>query len=93
MAKRIRDKAHLAKVAQLPCCVCGNWPVEVHHIRQGVGMSQRAGDRETIPLCQAHHRTGGFGVAFHAGPREFQSIYGTERELLEKTLALLDEQS
>jgi hypothetical protein len=67
----------------LPCCVCGFWPVEVHHIRAGVGMGQKASDLETIPLCVWHHRTG--PQAFHNGPRIFQALFGMERELLAQT--------
>ena len=85
--KRTRSAAHLAKVAALPCIVCGAWPVEVHHIRNGYGMGQRASDLETLPLCAPHHRTS--LDAFHAGPRSFEARYGTERELLAKVLELL----
>ena len=87
-AKRLHDPAHLARVASLPCCACGASPVEVHHIRDGVGMGQRASDHETIPLCPYHHRTG--PTAFHAGPRYFEALYGTERELLAETLERLN---
>lgn len=45
------------------------------------GMSQRASHFHTIPLCPTHHRAGGFGVAYHAGPRQFEKLYGTETEL------------
>ena len=45
---------------------------------------------ETIPLCPAHHRTGGVGIAFHAAPRTFESLYGTERELLEQVENILN---
>ena len=85
--RRKKDPAHLARVASLPCCVCGVSPVEVHHIRSGMGMGQRAGDDETIPLCPWHHRTG--PVAFHAGPRVFQAAFGSERELLARTMERL----
>jgi hypothetical protein len=49
-------KRHMGRVAQLPCAVCGATPVEVHHIREGQGMAQRASDFLTIPLCVEHHR-------------------------------------
>ena len=86
--KRKTDRDRLARVAMLPCCVCGHWPVEVHHLRANVGTGQRAGDNETIPLCRWHHREG--PQAFHQGPRIFQELYGTELELLEKTNLLLE---
>ena len=79
---RVVDRARLALVASMPCCVCGARPVEVHHVRATVGLGQRAGDDQTIPLCPQHHRTGGFGVAFHAGPREWERQHGPQVEHL-----------
>ena len=90
--RRVSDPAHLARVAALPCIVCGAQPVEVHHIRATVGMGQRASDLETLPLCHSCHRTGGAGVAFHAGPREWERLHGTERELLALILERLKTQ-
>ena len=62
-------------------CLIDSAPCEIHHIREGVGAGQRNSERDILPLCPLHHRTGGYGIAFHAGPRRFESIYGTEREL------------
>jgi hypothetical protein len=50
------EKEHLSKVASVGCIVCrmqGNEesPAEIHHIRHGQGMSQRASNYEVIPLC------------------------------------------
>lgn len=87
--KRLHDPAWLARVASLPCCACGASPVEVHHIRSGYGMGQRASDHETIPLCPWHHRLG--PTAFHAAPFMFQHLYGSERDLLAMTLERLKE--
>ena len=92
-----KDKSRLEAVALLPCAVCGAQPVEVHHIRtdaQGrhYGLGQRAPHDRTIPLCREHHRTGGFGVAYHAGPREFVARYGSENDLLQKTNDILNRQ-
>lgn len=72
---------------QIGCIVCRKvhdvWTEpEMHHIRDGQGMGQRADDEEAIPLCHPHHRTGGYGVAYHAGRRAWEREYGTERELL-----------
>ena len=89
------EKEHLSKVAGIGCIVCrmqGNEesPAEIHHIRHGQGMSQRASNYDAIPLCHGHHRTGGYGVAIHAGRKEFERLYGTEVELLELTRSLID---
>ena len=50
------EKEHLSKVASIGCIVCMNQgsegtPAEIHHIRHGNGMSQRANNYEVIPLC------------------------------------------
>lgn len=87
------DRAHLERVKQLPCIVCGRpGPSDAHHVRtrpdgQGYGMGQKASDQETIPLCKAHHQDG--PEAFHSGPRTFRQRFGDERELLTRTLEML----
>lgn len=95
MSKTKEEKKHLERVASIGCIVCRNEgryniPAEVHHIRNGAGMGRRNIHFETIPLCPAHHRTGGVGIAFHAAPRTFESLYGTERELLEQVENILN---
>ena len=65
-------------------------PAEIHHIRHGNGMGQRASNYESIPLCHIHHRTGGYGVAIHAGQKEFEKLYGSESELLEQVRGLIN---
>jgi len=59
MAKPIKDKKHLARVAEMPCCCCGRQPVQVHHLLRGGnrGMGIKNGDDMTIPLCPFHHAT------------------------------------
>ena len=53
-----KTKRHMGRVAALPCCLCGSFPVEVHHARTGeaAGMAQRAGDMLTLPVCPSCHR-------------------------------------
>jgi hypothetical protein len=89
------DKSHLDRVANLGCIVCLNLgfidsPAEIHHPRTGQGMSQRARHQDAIPLCPRHHRTGGFGVAIHAGQKTWEAKYGTELELLAQVKKLLN---
>lgn len=89
-----QERAHLDRVARLGCCVCRNLgyddsPAEIHHPRALAGMGQRASHFDAIPLCPTHHRTGGYGVAIHAGQKAWEAEFGTELELLEKVRALL----
>lgn len=84
------EKRHMSSVADLGCVVCRNLgygpsPAELHHPRALAGAGQKAGNLDVIPLCPQHHRLGGYGVAYHAGPEEFERLYGTELDLLAQT--------
>ena len=81
------DLRHFNAVASLGCIICQK-PAEIHHINSG-GMGMKSGNREVIPLCHEHHRTGGHGVAVHAGKRTWEANFGTERELLERVRDIL----
>lgn len=76
------ESSHMDKVASLPCCLCGCQPVHVHHIREGQGMSQRASNWLTIPLCPQCH-TGPMGV--HGDKTMLRVKKTTELELLAET--------
>ena len=54
-------KRWMGRVAQLPCCICGVHGVQVHHLKEGTGASQRAADTLVLPLCELHH-TGSEGI-------------------------------
>ena len=87
------DKRHYAKVAQLGCIACincgyGETPPEIHHVGNGT-MGKRASNHDVIPLCHAHHRTGGYGIAIHAGKKAWESEHGTEQELLNQVEGML----
>jgi len=63
---RMRDKAHLAFIATLPCVICLAYGVHVAHVRYAsaadgaciVGKSEKPSDWRTVPLCPAHHTDG-----------------------------------
>jgi hypothetical protein len=64
--QRIDSPKHLAYIRTLPCHVqqddehCNGAPVHAHHltiIKGERGVSQKAGDNHTLPLCSLHHRT------------------------------------
>jgi len=57
MSKPYRSPAHLAFIRSLPCCVClRTRNVEACHTPGSRGMSQKADDRLTIPMCSIHHK-------------------------------------
>lgn len=96
------QKAHLDSVSALKCIAtvkvmvagtiisspCGQRAC-CHHVRMGYGMSMRASHWEVLPLCPLHHQNGPMGVAFHAGPQQWEKVHGTELELLHRVYDLL----
>ena len=82
------EKEHLSKVQSLGCLICGS-PAICHHIRNrgdgkgNIGIGKRANHYEVIPLCPDHH-VGSFSI--HNSKQEFEAMYGTEHEMLQKTL-------
>ena len=77
------EKFHMERVAQLSCVICGEYEVEVHHIREGQGMSQRSSNFLTIPLCSSCHR-GPQGV--HGDKSMLRIHKVSELDLLAKTI-------
>jgi hypothetical protein len=55
--RRLRDKEHLRRVAELPCLVCNRQPSQAHHLRfaQRRGLGQKVSDEFVVPLCALHH--------------------------------------
>lgn len=80
------SKRHMSRVAALPCCVCGDRPVELHHVMEGRTPGRRSPDWLVIPLCVSCHRGQG---GIH-GDRSFWKIYkATELDCLADTLETL----
>ena len=77
------EKTYLNRVAELPCAACGDTPIQIHHIREGQGMGQRAGNGMVIPLCPECH-LGDFSI--HSSREQFTGIYGSELQLLNETI-------
>ena len=87
------ERDHMGAVAALGCVVCRNLgfgasPAEVHHIRAGQGRGQRSGHKKSIGLCPPHHRGTDHPrtPSIHKAKRAFESRFGTELELYERTL-------
>lgn len=71
-----------SKVAELGCLIC-RAPAQLHHVREGQGMSQRAKDWMVVPLCRECHQ-GKNGI--HS-PRTFYLLHRKdELDLLAETI-------
>lgn len=84
---KAKDRKRLTKLVSFGCIVCKReimifMDAEIHHLRDGRGIGHKKDHEKTIPLCPSHHRTGGYGIAFHAGQREWETRHGKETELL-----------
>lgn len=83
-----KEKDYLNKLATLGCYCCQTEGIEtpamIHHIREGMGMGQRAKHiGGTIPLCEGHHQ-GNFDntkLAFHRSPKKWREKYGSEKDI------------
>lgn len=76
--ERQEGLAHMGRVAQLRCLVCGAWPVEVHH------EDTPKSDFRVLPLCPPHHRREYGPGAYHYSPRAFYAAHGDSKFLLAK---------
>ncbi|AYY80123.1 MULTISPECIES: Ref family recombination enhancement nuclease [Proteus] len=88
-SKTKEERQWLSDVAELGCICCRNMGfgasrAEIHHVRTGQGMAQRASHTDVLPLCPPHHRAC-YETGFHASPKSWQEIHGSEIELLEQT--------
>lgn len=85
------EREHLDAVASMGCIICGA-PACIHHLRRNpttgahLGMSQRGSNFHVLPLCPGHH-TGQNG--YHASPRAWEELYGSEIDLWKKVEAIL----
>jgi len=88
-----KDKERFEKLSQIGCIACskkGRWTTPViHHIRKHTGLSIRPTHDKTIPLCPQHHNMGNQSV--HLNKKLFESLFGTEEELLKETNLKLNE--
>ena len=80
------EREHMARVASLPCACCGQYGVQVHHIRDGQGMTQRASNFLTTPLCPECH-TGQYGV--HGDKSRMRARKQSELDWLADTIERL----
>ena len=79
------EKRHMDRVAALGCLLCGQ-PAQLHHVREGQGMSQRASNFLVVPLCPEHHQ--GASGLHGLGSRGFERRYRMdEMDLLALVIA------
>ena len=77
------DRQHLLSIKRLPCIVCGRLgPSHAHHTDTGMG--RKKNHHKAIPLC-LHHHQGEQGI-HTLGKKRWQMMYGSEAELLAKTM-------
>jgi len=80
----------MGRVAALGCVLCdhlglGATPAQVHHVREGQGMSQRASNFLTVALCPDHHQ--GSSGLHGMGAKAFERAFGlSELDLLAMTI-------
>jgi len=76
-----KARAHMARVKQLPCVICGKpGPSDVHHVICDRYGTSRASDFDTIPLCKAHHQDG--PEAIHNGKASWVAKHGPDHGFL-----------
>lgn len=81
------EREWMGRVARLPCACCGTYDgSQVHHIRDGMGMSQRASNWLTAPLCEGCH-TGQYGV--HGDKSRMRARKQSELDWLADTIQKL----
>lgn len=91
--KAPKDPAYLAKVRQLPCCICEAWgmpqnsPTAAHHWIMGRGGNVKTPDRQAIPLCEGHHQglRDTTKIAVHHEPEAWREAYGLDTDYIAVT--------
>lgn len=91
----VKDPKYLDWIRTLPCVVCilpwkleksgvaysnvQKTPTEAAHVGDR-GLGQKCSDREAIPLCERHHRTG--PLAHHVLGKKFWAYHSLERDAI-----------
>lgn len=87
------SRDYLAKIHELPCCVCEAFgeiqvsPTQAHHTICGRYSNERTPNHEAIPLCEGHHQ-GDFDTsktAIHRGKKTWVDKYGSDRDYIAGT--------
>jgi hypothetical protein len=91
---RTREAAYLSAVAEIGCVLCEqlgrpDTPAQIHHVREGQGMSQRAQNYLTVPLCPSCH-TGPHGI--HGDRQLLRQAKVDEMDLLALTIERMNDE-
>ena len=87
------DHAYLARVRELPCCICEAFgeqqlsPTTAHHPIHSRFSNRKVPDRMAIPICDGHHQ-GTFDtskVALHREPDLWKDLYGEDHQYIAVT--------
>lgn len=85
--KEAKERDRLLR--DMGCIVCRRRTEEVHHLREGVGMGERAPWWRTIPLCTSHHANSSPYSVHGRNRKEFFQDHGSEPQLLARVNAKL----
>jgi len=88
IAPQGQEKQHIARVAAMPCLVCGR-KTSVHHVMNHPEKIRRRDHRFVVPLCYDHHQ-GDEGVHGLGSEAKFTERWGID---LAKTASRLWEES
>ena len=87
-----RDPEYLARVHELPCCICQRTgltqvdPTRAHHPIMGRFSQRRAHDLDAIPLCDSHHQRGKAPyLSVHFDRRQWEREYGLDTDYIAAT--------
>ena len=72
-------KQRFDALSRYGCCICRRPTPEVHHLvgHDYKGLSMKADDKFTIPLCWEHHRSSESGI-HGMGRGKWEEVYGTQ---------------
>lgn len=83
---RVYDPQYLDFIRRLQCVVCSQgeirlttFPSEAAHVGER-GLGQKCSDRETVPLCARHHRSG--NDSQHSMGARFWSHFELDKDAL-----------
>ena len=73
--------AHIYRVKQLPCVICGKpGPSDAHHVICDRYGQRKSSDFDIIPLCKEHHQHG--PEAIHNGKKSWARKHGPDHAYL-----------